>query len=176
MASQSRTDAQRVAWVTGGAATTLALLLATAAFSRAGPASGAALLLGGLGTVLVVCSVALGSGAHAPALLALGGAWALTVGTDDGRAAMVLTAAALVAIDQLVRWADDARSGCVERGPDLRARAGRVLALVLGAAVLAALVVGAGELPVPGGLAGEGIGLAAAVATLALVAARRWDR
>ena len=67
-------------------------------------------------------------------------------------------------------------AGAIERGRDSTIRVARTVAVVVVGAGLTALVLSAGDLPVPGGLAAEVIGIAAALGVIGLAASRRWER
>ena len=62
------------------------------------------------------------------------------------------------------------RDGRVERGRDSAVRVARTVAVVVVGAGLTALVLSAGDLPVPGGLAAEVIGITAALGVIGLAA------
>jgi hypothetical protein len=91
-------------------------------------------------------------------------------------AAVIGATALLLLVDQLTAWSFDAATGAIERGRDSAMRVARTSAVVVVGAGLTGLVLSAGDLPVPGGLAAEVIGIAAALGVIGLAASRRWER
>ena len=133
---------------------------------------GWALAVPGALAFLLVVARGPGAAAWAPALLgAEYGAAVVIAGHArvDGRAAAV--APALVLVAELVSWARELDPEVPHERGILRRRALRVALTTLGAAAIASVVLMLAAAPLDLGLAGDALGVAAAVAALGLVAA-----
>ena len=107
------------------------------------------------------------------ALVALAVAFSFSLAGNHVASGGVIGASALLLlVDQLTAWSFDAATGAIERGRDSTIRVARTVAVVVVGAGLTALVLSAGDLPVPGGLAAEVIGIAAALGVIGLAASR----
>jgi hypothetical protein len=167
-----------VRWLTAAGALVAALLGIASAVSLATDDSRrGAVLFGVVGVGVLVGGLTASSSAYPPGLMLIAAAFAFSLpGQDSASVPIVGAAFLLLLVDQLVAWSLDAATGAVERGSDVAKRGARVVAFCLAGAAVAALVLYAGTLPVPGGLAAEMIGLAAALGVFALAAGRRWER
>jgi hypothetical protein len=108
--------------------------------------------------------------AAAGLLLAAGAALRLVRQGDRVHAAAPLVGAGLLLYAELASWAREARPQVRDEHPVLAARATVVAASTLAALALGVLVLLAAAVPAGGGLARLAVGVAAATATLALVA------
>jgi hypothetical protein len=167
-----------VRWgATVGATVAGALVVVLAASAAGADGRRGAVVFGIAGLLLLIAGLVFGSGVYPAGLVAIGVSFAFSLaGHQIGSAEVITATALLLLVDQLAAWAFDAATGAVERGAAISARCLRVLAIVLIGAAVCALVLSAGDLPVPGGLAAEAIGIAAALGVLGLAASRRWDR
>jgi hypothetical protein len=163
-----RTRGARLAATAGAAVVAggTAAWIATGAGGWGGP-----LAVPGALAFLLVVTRAPGAVAWAPALLGAEYAAAVAIAGHarvDGRAAAV--AAALVAVAELVCWARELELGVPHEHGLLGRRALRIGLTTIGAAALASVVLMFGAAPLDLGLAGDALGVAAAVAALGLVA------
>jgi hypothetical protein len=153
----------------------LVVVLAASAASADGRRG--TVVFGIAGLLFLIAGLVVGSGAYPAGLVALGVSFAFSLAGHDVRSADVIAAAALLLlVDQLAAWAFDAAAGAIERGRAIGARCARIVSVVAIGAGVAVVVLWAGDLPVPGGLAAEAIGIAAALGVLGLAASRRWER
>ena len=134
-------------------------------------------IFGIAGVAFLIAGLVISSGVYPAALVALAVSFSFSLTGHHVAAAGVIGASALLLlVDQLTAWSFDAATGAIERGRDSAIRAARTVAVVVVGAGLTALVLSAGDLPVPGGLAAEVIGIAAALGVIGLAASRRWER
>ena len=173
-----RTRASFVRWGATVGACVAALLVVVLASSASSPdGRRGAVVFGIVGLVLLVAGLVIGSGVYPAGLVAVGVSFAFSLaGNQVGSVQVVVAAALMLLVDQLASWSFDAATGAVERGRTITTRCVRVLVIVAAGAGVSALVLSAGDLPVPGGFAAEVIGIAAALAVLGLAASRRWER
>ena len=160
-----------------GACVAAVLVVVVAASAASADGLRGTIVFGIAGVVLLGAGLVLGSGVYPAALAALGVSVAFSLaGHHLASGAVIGAAALLLLVDQLTGWSFDAATGAVERGRECAARCVRVVGVVVLGTAVSALVLSAGDLPVPGGLAAETIGIAAALAVLGLAASRRWER
>ena len=157
----------------GLAATAVASLLAAAPLVTVqGPLRQALAWLAALG-LLLAAAAALRLGALlAPAMVVLVAEHTIVLVRHGDRidAAAPLVGAGLLLYAELASWAGEARPRVRDERPVLTARAAVVAASTLAALGLGALILLVAAVPAGGGLARLAIGVAAATATLALVA------
>lgn len=159
----------------GACVAAVLVVIVSAAASSADGLRGT-IVFGIVGVVLLVAGLVAGSGVYPAALASLGVSVAFSLaGHHLASGAVIGTAALLLVVDQLTGWSFDAATGAIERGRECAARCVRVVGVVVLGTAVSALVLSAGDLPVPGGLAAETIGIAAALAVLGLAASRRWE-
>jgi hypothetical protein len=175
--SATARDVRVVRWLTAAGAVVAALLVLTLAVSLATDDSRrGAIIFGVIGVGALVAGLTVSSGAYAGGLVCIAAAFAFSLpGQESASAPIVGAAFLLLLVDQLVAWSLDAATGAIERGRDIARRGVRVLVVSITGAAVAGLVLYAGTLPVPGGLAAEMIGIAAALGVFALAAGRRWE-
>ena len=166
-----------VRWgATVGATVAGALVVVLAASAASADGRRGVVVFGIAGVLLLIAGLVFGSGVYPAGLVAIGVSFAFSLaGHQVGSVEVITATALLLLVDQLAAWAFDAATGAVERGRAISVRCLRVVAIVLIGAAVSALVLSAGDLPVPGGLAAEAIGIAAALGVLALAASRRWE-
>ena len=134
-------------------------------------------IFGIAGVAFLIAGLVVSSGVYPAALVALACRFpSRSRGTMSRRPGSSAQARLLLLVDQLTAWSFDAATGAIERGRDSTLRVARTVAVVVVGAGLTALVLSAGDLPVPGGLAAEVIGIAAALGVIGLAASRRWER
>jgi hypothetical protein len=167
-----------IRWLTAAGAVVAALLVVVSAISMATDDSRrGAVIFGTVGVAVLLAALVASSAAYAPGLLLIAVAFAFSLpGQESASPPIVGVAFLLLLVDQLVAWSHDAATGAVERGGDIARRGARAVAFATGGAAVTGLVLYAGTLPVPGGLAAEMIGIAAALGVFALAASRRWER
>ena len=131
-------------------------------------------LLGGAGVVLVLLAVALGrAGLVAPGLAVLLAGYAASVVAQDSAAldpAAPLVGGTLLVVAELAYWSVELRGKEPEDRAVVVRRVATLAALTAGAMGLGAAVLAATALPLGGGLVWNVVGVAAAVAALALIA------
>ena len=166
-----------VRWgATVGASVAGALVVVLAASAASADGRRGVVVFGIAGVLLLIAGLVFGSGVYPAGLVAIGVSFAFSLaGHQVGSVEVITATALLLLVDQLAAWAFDAATGAVERGRAISVRCLRLVAIVLIGAAVSALVLSAGDLPVPGGLAAEAIGIAAALGVLALAASRRWE-
>ncbi len=167
-----------VRWgATVGASVSAVLVVVLAASASSADGRRGAVVFGIAGLLLLVAGLVIGSGVYPAGLVAVGVSFAFSLaGHQVGSVQVIAAAALLLLVDQLASWSFDAATGAVERGSAITARSVRIILIVAAGAGVSALVLSAGDLPVPGGFAAEVIGIAAALAVLGLAASRRWER
>jgi hypothetical protein len=157
----------------GLAATAVAVVVAVAPLAAvSGPLREALAWLAGL-AVALAAAAALRTGALlGPALVVLLAEYAVVLAGRGDRfdAAAPLVGAGLLLYAELASWAREAHPGVRDDRDVLTIRAVVVAATALAALGLGALVLLAAAVPAGGGLARLAVGVAAATATLALVA------
>ncbi len=170
-------EARLIRWLAAGGAVIAALLVLALAVSLATDDSRrGAVVFGVVGVGALVAGLTASSGVYAGGLVCIAAAFAFSLPGQESASAPIIGAAfLLLLVDQLVAWSLDAATDAVERGRDIARRGVRVLSVSIGGAAVSALVLYAGTLPVPGGLAAEMIGIAAALGVFALAASRRWE-
>ena len=171
-------DVRVIRWLTAAGAVVAALLVLALAISLAtGDSRRGAVVFGVVGVGALVAGLTASSGAYPAGLVCIAAAFAFSLpGQESASAPIVGAAFLLLVVDQLVAWSLDAVTGAVERGRDIARRGMRVVVVSIAGAAVAGLVLYAGTLPVPRGLAAEMIGIAAALGVFALAASRRWER
>jgi hypothetical protein len=171
-------EARLIRWLAAGGAMIAALLVLALAVSLATDDSRrGAVVFGVVGVGALVAGLTASSGAYAAGLVCIAAAFAFSLpGQESASAPIIGVALLLLLVDQLVAWSLDAATGAVERGRAIARRGVRVFVVSIGGAAVAGLVLYAGTLPVPGGLAAELIGIAAALGVFVLAASRRWER
>jgi hypothetical protein len=159
-----------------GACVAAALMVVVAASASGADGLRGTIVFGIAGVVLLIAGLVAGSGVYPAALAALGVSVAFALaGHHLAPGAAIGAAALLLLVDQLTGWSFDAATGAIERGRECAARCVRVVGVVVFGTAVSALVLSAGDLPVPGGFAAETIGIVAALAVLGLAASRRWE-
>jgi hypothetical protein len=157
----------------GLAATAVAAALAAAPLAGVGrPLRDALAWLAALGLLLAAAAALRLRALLAPAMVALVAEYAIVLvqGGDRIDGAAPLFGAGLLLYAELASWAAEARPRVRDERPVLVARAITVAASTLAALVLGALILLVAALPAGGGLTRLAVGVAAATATLALVA------
>jgi hypothetical protein len=157
----------------GLAATAVAAALAAAPLAGVrGPAREALAWLAALGLLLAAAAALRLASLLAPALVVLVAEYTIVLVRRGDRvdAAAPLVGAGLLLYAELASWAAEARPRVHDERPVLAARAVVVAASAVAALVLGAVILLAAAVPAGGGLTRLGIGVAAATATLALVA------
>jgi hypothetical protein len=157
----------------GLAATAVAAALAAAPLAAARPPLRPVLAwLGGLGLLLAAVAALRLPGLLAPAMVLLMAGYAIVlVGRGDRiDPAAPLVGAGLLLYAELASWAAEARPRVRDQRPVLTTRAMVVTASTLAALGLGAVVLLVAALPAGGGLVRLAVGVAAATATLTLVA------
>jgi hypothetical protein len=86
----------------------------------------------------------------------------------------VAAAGLLLATGELAGWSIDLRSVAPEGRAVTRDRVATTVLLAVGAAVVAAGVLAASDLPAPGGVLPELVGLGALLAVISFAALRKW--
>ena len=154
----------------GATAAAAAVTAAVAAWIASGAGRwGWSLAAPGALAVLLVCARA--APVWAPALVGAEYAGALAIagaGRADGRAAAV--APALVLVAELVAWARELEPDVPHERGLIRRRALRIAFVTVGSAAVASVVLTLAAAPLDLGLAGDALGVLAAVAALGLVA------
>jgi hypothetical protein len=137
-----------------------------------GPLRDALAWLAGLGVLLAAAAALRLPALLAPAVTVLLASYsvALVEGGDRVDAAAPLVGAGLLGYAELATWAAEARAEVRDERPVLQARARTLAACVAAALAVGVLVLLAAALPAGGGLARLAVGVAAAVAILALIA------
>jgi hypothetical protein len=157
----------------GLAATAVGAALALAPLARVeGPLRQGLAWLAGLGLLLAAGAALRLASLLAPALFVLLAEYAVVLAGRGGRvdAAAPLVGGGLLLYAELAGWAREARPRVRDERPVLAARAAVLAGCVLAAVGLGALVLLAAALPAGAGLARLGVGVAAAILTIALVA------
>jgi hypothetical protein len=151
-------------------------VLAAALAVAAGWSRPTVLAVGGAAVFVLVVGLALGKTAAVPwAIAGLGVGYAVTLGGTDLDRRVPLYAAGLLITAELAYWALQLRDGAPDEPGMAPRRAIGLLITAAAALVAGSLLVTVAQFPLRGGLAVEGIGLAAAVGALAilLLAVRR---
>jgi len=170
--------ARSVRWGAAVGALIAGVLVVVVAASAAGADGRRGTVIFGIaGVAFLIAGLVLSSGVYPAALVALAVSFSFSLtGHHVESAAVIGASALLLLVDQLTAWSFDAATGAIERGRGSAMRVARTIAVVVVGAGLTGLVLSAGDLPVPGGLAAEVIGIAAALGVIGLAASRRWER
>jgi hypothetical protein len=170
--------ARSTRWGAAFGALVAGVLVVVVAASAAGADGRRGTIIFGIaGVMFLIAGLVVSSGVYPAALVGLAVSFSFSLtGHHVASAAVIATSGLLFVVDQLTAWSFDAATGAIERGRDSAARVARTVAVVVIGAGVTALVLSAGNLPVPGGLAAEAIGIAAALGVLGLAASRRWER
>ena len=170
-------EVRLIRWLTAAGAVIAALFVLALAMSLATDDSRrGAVVFGVVGVGALVAGLTASSGAYAAGLVCIAAAFAFSLPGQESASAPIIGAAfLLLLVDQLVAWSLDAATAPSSEAATSQGAGYECSRCRSGAPPSPRSVLYVGTLPVPGGLAAEMIGIAAALGVFALAASRRWE-